>query len=44
MIKQEENCGKSSCGSINRLDHPYNSFTAEAMTKKEMEELIWDIK
>ena len=40
MIKQKENCGKSSCGSINRLEHPYNSSTAEVMTKREMQDII----
>ena len=40
MIKQEENCGKSSCGSINKLEYPYNSSTADVMTKKEMEKII----
>jgi len=44
MIKQEENCGKSSCGLLNRLEHPYNSFTADRMTKKEMENLVWNTK
>jgi UDP-N-acetylglucosamine 4,6-dehydratase len=40
MIKEEENCGKISCGLLNRLEHPYNSSTAEVMTKKEMENII----
>ena len=44
MIKQEENCGKSSCGTLSRLEYPYNSSTAEVMTKKEMEKLIWNTK
>ena len=44
MIKQEENCGKISCGLMNRLEYPYNSSTADVMTKKEMEELIWNTK
>ena len=44
MIKQEENCGKSSCGTLSRLEYPYNSTTADSMTKKEMQELIWNIK
>ena len=42
MIKQEENCGKTSCGLLNRLEHPYNSSSAEVMTKKDMKELIED--
>jgi FlaA1/EpsC-like NDP-sugar epimerase len=42
MIKQKENCGKPSCGSLNRLEHPYNSSTAESMTKDEMKKLIED--
>ena len=44
MIKQEENCGKVSCGLLSRLEHPYNSSTAEIMTKKEMKELVWNTK
>ena len=44
MIKREENCGKISCGTLNKLEHPYNSSTAEVMTKKEMKELIWNTK
>ena len=35
MIKEEENSF-----SANRLEHPYNSSTAEVMTKKEMEKII----
>ena len=44
MIKQEENCSKISCGTLNKLEHPYNSSTAEVMTKKEIEELVWNTK
>jgi UDP-N-acetylglucosamine 4,6-dehydratase len=44
MIREEENCGKISCGLLNRLEHPYNSSTADVMTKDEMKKLIEDVE
>jgi len=40
MIKKTENCGKASCGGLGRLEYPYNSSTADVMTKDEMKKII----